>query len=263
MNDYKFGNFIYELRTEKGLSQSQLGDMLGVSNKAVSKWEMGASKPRPDMLVTLASLFNVTVDELLAGERNGETKKDNHKENGDATIKLWAGEYLKKKKRGNCAVIIAVFLPIILFIWVGVLADHNLTDKVFAPIVAIIIILAEVIDIALIIVFYCSARRLKRILYATYHEQTEEISAILSPKKEKIPMSKREKLVYLISATIMLLCATSRLILLSFVSKKWILGIVDIVAIIIMVLASICEIIVLAHYCIRAHKIRNQKESSE
>ncbi len=74
MNDYNFGNFIYQLRTEKGLSQSQLGDMMGVSNKAVSKWEMGVSKPRPDMLIMLASFFGVTVEELLAGKRNEQAE---------------------------------------------------------------------------------------------------------------------------------------------------------------------------------------------
>lgn len=39
MNDYTFGNFVYTLRTGKNMSQSELGSMLGVTNKAVSKWE--------------------------------------------------------------------------------------------------------------------------------------------------------------------------------------------------------------------------------
>ena len=43
MNDYAFGNFLFDLRTEKGFSQAQLGEMLGVTNKAVSKWENGVS----------------------------------------------------------------------------------------------------------------------------------------------------------------------------------------------------------------------------
>ena len=46
MRDYSFGNFISTLRMRKGLSQYQLGVLVGVSDKAVSKWENGASKPR-------------------------------------------------------------------------------------------------------------------------------------------------------------------------------------------------------------------------
>ena len=158
MNDYKFGNFLCQLRIEKELSQSQLGNMMGVSNKAVSKWEMGVSKPRPAMLVTLASVFGVTVEELLAGERKAEMQNENCKESKDVTLKLWAGEYLKKKKRGNIAVLMAVLFPMILFIWVGVTVTLNATDKIYGPIGAMVILFAEAIDIALILVFYGSAR---------------------------------------------------------------------------------------------------------
>lgn len=44
MDNYEFAQRIVELRRQKGLSQKQLGEMLGVSNKAVSKWENGVSQ---------------------------------------------------------------------------------------------------------------------------------------------------------------------------------------------------------------------------
>ncbi len=65
MNDYKFGEFIYKLRSEAGLSQSELGEKLGVSDKAVSKWENGKAKPRVDILKRISSLFGVQIDRLL------------------------------------------------------------------------------------------------------------------------------------------------------------------------------------------------------
>jgi len=68
MNDYVFGNFIRHLREKQGLSQHQLGALVGVSNKAVSKWETGTSIPQPDVLIRLGEVLGVTVDELLAGE---------------------------------------------------------------------------------------------------------------------------------------------------------------------------------------------------
>lgn len=69
MNDYNFGNFIYSLRMEKGLTQQEIANALDVTTAAVSKWETGASKPRVDLLFRLAELLGVTPEELMAGTR--------------------------------------------------------------------------------------------------------------------------------------------------------------------------------------------------
>lgn len=68
MRDYSFGNFISALRERCGLSQYQLGALVGVSDKAVSKWENGASKPRTDTIRKLAEVLHVSIDELLTCE---------------------------------------------------------------------------------------------------------------------------------------------------------------------------------------------------
>ena len=65
MQDYGFGNRLVQLRTKTGLSQSQLGEKLGVSGKAVSKWETGRAKPGIDIVSRLADLLGVSVDDLL------------------------------------------------------------------------------------------------------------------------------------------------------------------------------------------------------
>lgn len=65
MNDYPFGNFIFERRQKAGLSQSELADKLGVTNKAVSKWENGKSKPTTDTLRRLAVLFEIPLEKLM------------------------------------------------------------------------------------------------------------------------------------------------------------------------------------------------------
>ena len=65
MRDYKFGTRIYNLRKGKGLSQSELGDIVGVSNKAVSKWETGEAKPAIPQLIKLSKIFDVSMDEIL------------------------------------------------------------------------------------------------------------------------------------------------------------------------------------------------------
>lgn len=68
MRDYSFGNYISALRERSGLSQYQLGALVGVTDKAVSKWENGASKPRIDTIRKLAEVLDVSVDELLTCE---------------------------------------------------------------------------------------------------------------------------------------------------------------------------------------------------
>lgn len=66
MRDYRFGNFLHELKERRGLSQYQLGILVGVSDKAVSKWENGSAKPQSRILYQLSDVLGVTVDELLA-----------------------------------------------------------------------------------------------------------------------------------------------------------------------------------------------------
>ena len=65
MQDFGFGNRLYELRKKAGLSQAELGEKLGLSNKAVSKWENGQAKPGLDTVHKLADVLSVSVDDLL------------------------------------------------------------------------------------------------------------------------------------------------------------------------------------------------------
>ena len=65
---YKVGNLIATLRSKKELSQNELGAMLGVTNKAVSRWETGRGYPDTALLLKLAKILEITVDELLKGE---------------------------------------------------------------------------------------------------------------------------------------------------------------------------------------------------
>lgn len=72
---FAIGNFICELRQEKGLTQKELGDMLGVTNKAVSKWENGASMPRMEYLHDLSAILGCTEEELFLGRRIDKDKE--------------------------------------------------------------------------------------------------------------------------------------------------------------------------------------------
>ena len=76
MDLIRIGKFIAEMRKEQGLSQTQLGEKIGVTNKTVSRWETGMYLPPAEMLLSLSELFGVTVNEILCGKRlNAEEYK--------------------------------------------------------------------------------------------------------------------------------------------------------------------------------------------
>ena len=78
MDKYKFGNFIYERRKKLNLTQDELGRKLGVTNKAVSKWETGETLPDIVILESLAKILECSIDELLTQqpyESNVEKKQ--------------------------------------------------------------------------------------------------------------------------------------------------------------------------------------------
>ena len=74
MDNEKFGNFVKELRKEKNLTQKELAKRINITDKAVSKWERGLSFPDITMLNILSKELDVSVEELLNGERIKENK---------------------------------------------------------------------------------------------------------------------------------------------------------------------------------------------
>ena len=70
MDLVKIGRFLQELRKEKGLTQEQLAEQMGVARRTVSRWETGSNMPDLDILIELADLYAVDLRELLNGERN-------------------------------------------------------------------------------------------------------------------------------------------------------------------------------------------------
>lgn len=74
--DYALGNFLFQQRESRGLSQNELANQLGVSGKAVSKWENGVCKPRTEIMRRLASLWDISIDELLQHDVPPKTEPD-------------------------------------------------------------------------------------------------------------------------------------------------------------------------------------------
>lgn len=80
MDTIKFGLFLKSLRAERGLTQEELAERLGVAGRTVSRWETGANLPDLDVLVMLADFFEVDLRELIGGERR--TAEDSSTDDG-------------------------------------------------------------------------------------------------------------------------------------------------------------------------------------
>lgn len=73
MDQKKIGIFISEKRKENHLTQEQLAEQLGVTNKAVSKWENGKCMPDISLIQQLCEILHISVNELLNGEEDSES----------------------------------------------------------------------------------------------------------------------------------------------------------------------------------------------
>ncbi len=73
--DQNIPNRLYEKRKAFGFSQEELAEKLGVSRQAVSKWERGESSPDTENLIALATLYGISLDELVFGEKKARSEK--------------------------------------------------------------------------------------------------------------------------------------------------------------------------------------------
>ena len=69
MDQLKIGKFIAECRKQKDLTQMQLSEKLGITDKAISKWERGIAMPDTSIMLELCEILGISVNELLSGEK--------------------------------------------------------------------------------------------------------------------------------------------------------------------------------------------------
>ena len=122
MNQEKVGIFIAELRKEKKLTQVQLGEKLGVTDKTVSKWEKGISAPSITILNDLSSILGITTAELLSGERLNKINPQKVDNTIYSNIKFYTKINKKKylRKISICFIgVVLLFLIIIVLLFLN------------------------------------------------------------------------------------------------------------------------------------------------
>ena len=84
MDTKKICSFLAQLRHEKKLTQEQLGEIIGTTNKTISRWENGNYLPPVEALQQLSQYYNISINEILSGQRLTETQ---YKEKAEVNIK--------------------------------------------------------------------------------------------------------------------------------------------------------------------------------
>lgn len=97
MNQEEIGKFIATLRKENGLTQAELGDKLGVTNKTVSRWENGNYMPDISLLQGLAQVLEINVNELLSAQRLND--QDFRREADTNIVTALEGECTMRKQQ--------------------------------------------------------------------------------------------------------------------------------------------------------------------
>ena len=96
MDQLKIGKFISEKRKSKGMTQAQLAEKLGITDRAVSKWETGKSMPDVSLMLELCSLLGITVNDLLCGE---VVSMENYNEKAEKNLLEMASQKEEADKR--------------------------------------------------------------------------------------------------------------------------------------------------------------------
>ena len=117
MNQQKIGKFFKELRNEKNLTQEQLGEVLGVSRRTVSRWETGSNMPDLDILIEMADYYDVDLRELLDGERKSEKMNEEMKETLEKVANYNEMLNLKSMQKGIITMSIVFIIMVLISSW--------------------------------------------------------------------------------------------------------------------------------------------------
>ena len=137
MDTVKIGKFLKELRKEKGYTQEILGEKIGVTNKTVSRWETGTYMPPVECLVLLSDIYDVSINEIVAGQRLNEAEfNDAAEENLSEALQLSENAYRQKEKRLTIVMIISTIIAMVLIY----LVPFNKDDMVRSFVTILLII---------------------------------------------------------------------------------------------------------------------------
>jgi len=137
MDQVKVGKFISDERKAKGYTQKQLSELLGISDKTISKWECGNGFPEASLLLPLCIELEITVNELLTGER---ISQQNYKKKAEENMVNMIREKEENKQKILLTTIIGVISTITFVTLLLVICFY--TDVIALPIKIVLMMIA-------------------------------------------------------------------------------------------------------------------------
>lgn len=150
MNQEKIGKFIAECRKENGYTQAALAEKLGITDRAVSKWETGKSMPDASIMLELCEILKISVNELLTGERIVMEKYQEYAESNIVELK-------SKEEKANKALIaieIVLMSVSIFFLLVAIIVSSYAIEDIgwrYSLIIPACVVMLVCITICIII----------------------------------------------------------------------------------------------------------------
>lgn len=140
MDQIKIGKFIAEERKNKKYTQRQLADILGISDKTISKWETGNGFPEISLLLPLCEELNISVNELLSGERLSDT---DYKQKAEENMVSFIKEKEENKKKMQMTFMIGGIATVSFLTLIMVVSMY--TEVISLPVKVVLIAIACVI----------------------------------------------------------------------------------------------------------------------
>lgn len=131
MDQKKMGRFLRELRKEKQLTQEQLAEILGVTNRSISRWENGVNMPDFDFVIEIADYYNVSIEEILDGERKREMI-DRQTEQTLLKVADYENQDKMKFSRRMCRLFLAAIFAFVVYAVIDMqgLASEGIYEKI-------------------------------------------------------------------------------------------------------------------------------------
>ena len=158
MDQIKIGKFISQKRKEKNITQSELSEKLGISDRAISKWENGICLPDIDNMFELCKIFNITINDLFSGEV--VDMNDNEKKLEENLLEMVRLKEQRDKELLLLEIFIGVIVSLFMFGCILIASYVNMQDWI-----RVILIIIGIIPFALGIIY---AIRIEQI--AGYYE---------------------------------------------------------------------------------------------
>ncbi|MCH5167727.1 MAG: helix-turn-helix domain-containing protein [Erysipelotrichales bacterium] len=144
MNLEKIGKFISERRKDKSLTQEQLAEKLGISDRAISKWERGLCLPDASIMIPLCEILGINVNELLSGEMI--SNKDYDKKAEENLYEMALREEQANKKMMMYEIVIGLMSTItfLTIIFVSAYLIENTTAQIILFVLAFVLFITGI-----------------------------------------------------------------------------------------------------------------------